>query len=436
MGRPLFEGALTAGRVDFGYALHAKDDQRTLIGGHARPRLAVEHLVIVAGEAAPSGCNRDVLLAVRHIADDAAVVALAVVVLPQLGAGACVERVQPAARVGHAHEVAFRRQQAREGGLGVFALPLYRTCDRITRADVTACLAAVGRGFVDGEVGADIELSHGFEDGCRLEHLEVHAPLVADFVVQTGAWIVRPGVPAIAPGDVRAQRLVLAFRQVAPADQLAGLGVDALDEVDVLHALPDVLHLELRVVDQHEAALVRVHDVRLAVALEHHELANRAVEVPGVVRQFLMKRLELAGIGIERDDRGRVQVIARTGALGLPLRTAPVVQWRRIRGAPVHGVRLRLVAARHPASATTGLHGITAPRLPRGIALVVAADGEERPQQLAAGRVHTEDRPAIRPFAALRADDDLAVGEQRRPGETNRQLFRFDELRLPLELAR
>jgi hypothetical protein len=31
-----------------------------------------------------------------------------------------------------------------------------------------------------------------------------------------------------------------------------------------------------------------VHHELLAVAIEHHELADRAVEVPGVVRQFLM----------------------------------------------------------------------------------------------------------------------------------------------------
>ena len=82
---------------------------------------------------------------------------------------------------------------------------------------------------------------------------------------------------------------MLALGHIAPADELAGFRIDAFDEVDVLHALPNVLHLELRVVNEHEAAFVRMHDVALAVALEHHEFADRAVEVPSVVRQLLVK---------------------------------------------------------------------------------------------------------------------------------------------------
>ena len=72
----------------------------------------------------------------------------------------------------------------------------------------------------------------------------------------------------------------------------------------------------------------------------------------------------------------------------------------------------------------------------RAGSFVVAADGEEGPCELAGVGIDAEDRTAIRPFAALRADDDLAVGEQRRAGEANGQLFGVDELGLPLELAR
>ena len=92
---------------------------------------------------------------------------------------------------------------------------------------------------------------------------------------------------------------MFAFGHIAPTDELARLRVNALDEVDVLHTLPDVLHLQIAIVNEYEATLVRVHDVFLSVALEHNKLAHCAVEVPGVVGQFLMVELELAGIGIE-----------------------------------------------------------------------------------------------------------------------------------------
>src|SRR5205823_7532997 len=78
---------------------------------------------------------------------------------------------------------------------------------------------------------------------------------------------------------------------------------------------------------------------------------------------------------------------------------------------------------------------ISAPCLHRGIVLIVAADGEEGPRELSGFRVDAEDRTAIRPLAALRSDDDLAVRKQRRTGETDGQLLRFDELRLPRLLA-
>ena len=69
---------------------------------------------------------------------------------------------------------------------------------------MAARLAAVGRGLVDGEVRADVELRHRFEDRRGLDHFQIHAPLVADLVVQPGPRVVRPGVPAIAAGNVRA----------------------------------------------------------------------------------------------------------------------------------------------------------------------------------------------------------------------------------------
>ena len=129
--------------------------------------------------------------------------------------------------------------------------------------------------------------------------------------------------PAIA-GHKR--RVGLAEREIAAADQLAGLRIDAFHEVDVLGELPDVLHFGVgAVIDENEAALVRVHHELLPTAVDHQELAHRRIEVPGVVRQLLVVELELAGVGIEPDDRGRIEVGAGPRPAILPIRAAPVV---------------------------------------------------------------------------------------------------------------
>ncbi len=68
-----------------------------------------------------------------------------------------------------------------------------------------------------------------------------------------------------------------------------------------------------------------MHDEFAAVAVDHQELADRRVEVPCIVWQLLMIELQLAGIGIECDDRGRIEVGAWPRSAFLPVRAGPVV---------------------------------------------------------------------------------------------------------------
>src|SRR5262249_3428361 len=177
---------------------------------------------------------------------------------------------------------------------------------RVARVEMTIDLAA--RRLRDLEVGADVELRLRRHDRRRLLDLQRHAPFLADLVVEAGLGVVRTAVPADAAADIGAERWRLDFSgaEVAATDQLARLRIDVLDEVDVLDEPPDVLQAESAIVDEHEAALVGMHDELLAVAIEHQELANRAVEVPGVVRQLLIVRFELAGLEIKRDHRGGI----------------------------------------------------------------------------------------------------------------------------------
>ena len=175
-----------------------------------------------------------------------------------------------------------------------------------------------------------------------------------------------------------------------------------------------------------------MNDELLAVALEHHELADRAVEVPGVMRKLLVIELQLPGVGVEGDDGRGEEVVAWTWAGGLPVGARPVVERRRVAGAPPHRVGLWIVATRHPAAAASRLPGLAAPRLH---GLLGAGDREELPHLAPAGGVDAEDRTASRPLAALGADDDLVLHEQRRAREADGELLRVDELGVPRRLA-
>ena len=98
------------------------------------------------------------------------------------------------------------------------------------------------------------------------------------------------------------------------------------NEVGRFAEVPDVLDLQRRfadiaIVDVDVAALVGMHGIVLSAAVDHHELADRAIEIPAVVRNFLEVGLQLARAGIEGDDAGGVQVVA--GARGRYRSPAP-----------------------------------------------------------------------------------------------------------------
>src|SRR5262245_38953819 len=288
---------------------------------------------------------------------------------------------------------------------------------------MTIDLAA--RRWRDLEIGADVELGLWSRDRRRLLDVERHAPFLADLVVEASLGVVGTGVPADAATNVRAQRRAgnLPRSEVATADQRTRLGIVILDEVYVLSGPPDVLHAEIAVVHEDEAALVRMDDQLLTVALEHHELADGAVKVPRVVRQFLMIELQLAGIDIETDHRGRIEIVAGTRALRLVIGARPIVERRRVRGAPQNGVGLGVVGAGHPAATTTRTPGVTAPGLHR---FVGAGDRQEFPFFLAGGGIDREDRATAGPFTALRTDDHRPLRIKGRPGEADSQLLGVD----------
>src|SRR5581483_7862525 len=140
----------------------AVDDQRTVVARHAFVDAAKGWRVVIRSHAAEAGYDRDVLLAVDGIADNAALMACAVAMIPQLGARLGIVGMNRAARVRHEHQIASGRQHTSQRGLGEADFPLLLACDRITRIEVTINLAARRRR--DLEVRADVKLGLRSDD--------------------------------------------------------------------------------------------------------------------------------------------------------------------------------------------------------------------------------------------------------------------------------
>src|SRR5215831_12768100 len=309
-------------------SFQAVDDEDALVARHALVGLPEVGGEFVTEHAAETGHDGDVLLAARRVADDAALVAETVAVVPQLGAGCRVVGVNHPARIRDKHEIACGRKEAAQRRFRKTHLPLLFARYRIARIQMAIDLTVGGRRYLEGRT--EVQLSLWFGDRGCLDDLEGHAPFLTDLVVHARSGIVGAGIPADAAPDKRTKRFCdLAGLEIAAADQFAGLGIDRLDEVDVLDERPNVLNLRVgAVVDKDKAALVRVYDIMLAATVDHDELAYGTVEIPSIMRQLLMVEFELAGIDIERDHGARIEVIARAGTACLVIGPRPVVERR------------------------------------------------------------------------------------------------------------
>src|SRR5258706_1246383 len=339
-----------------------EDNQGAGILRHALVGLAKERDKLVGHQTAPARRYGDVLLATCHVADDAGIMAHAVVARPKLLAAFRIVGVHDTFGIRHEYQIARGGEDAGERRRLVVDLPLLGAADLIAGVKMTTGRPVRWRHQL--ERGAEVELGHRLEDRRGLLHRHIHAPLLADLVVEPGLRAIGAGVPADAAGDRRAQRTFrLAKVEVAATDQFPGFRIDVLDEVDVLDQLPDVLDLGVgAIIDEDEPALVGVHHELLVAAVDHDELAHRRVEVPGIVRQLLVVEFELAGIRIERDDRCGIEVRARPRSALLPVGARPVIKRCRVSGAPPHRIGLPVIGAGHPAAATAGPPGVIAPR--------------------------------------------------------------------------
>src|SRR5437762_6088651 len=219
-----------------------EDNQGTGILRHALEGLAIERDILVGHQAAPARRYGDVLLATGHVADDAGIMSHAVVARPELVAGVRIVGVHDAFGIRHEHQIARGGENAGERRLLVVDFPLLGAGDGIAGAEMTTGRSIRRRHNL--ERGAEVELRHRLQDRCGLLDGQLHAPFLPDPVEEPVLGAVGAGVPADAAGNGRLQwRVHLAFHEVAATDQLAGLRIDALDEVDVLYERPDVLDL-------------------------------------------------------------------------------------------------------------------------------------------------------------------------------------------------
>ena len=191
---------------------------------------------------------------------------------------------------------------------------------------------------------------------------------------------------------------------VRPAVGPDGLGPGRLDERPprqqlAVGAVERVV--EAVAVGEEQRLLAHAVDRRLG---QHRHL--RGIPVVGVVRGELVVPLEHAGVGVERDHRVGVEVVA-LAVLAVEVRAG-------VAGAPVDQVQRRVERAGHPRGAAAALPRVAFPAL--AALLARAGHHPEAPGALAGGGVEGVDEAADAVLGAGDADHDLVLDDERRRG--------------------
>ena len=139
---------------------------------------------------------------------------------------------------------------------------------------------------------------------------------------------------------------------------------------------------------------------------------------------ILVMGADLAGVDVQREHRGGVQVVAR------PHIAHPR---RRIARPPVAQVELGIIVRGEPDRHAARLPGLSGPGVVTG--LTRPRNRVRLPHRLPVARVEGGDVPADAELAAGSADHDLALGDERRQGEVVAVLVVVDG-RVPHDRAR
>src|SRR5579859_112590 len=132
----------------------------------------------------------------------------------------------------------------------------------------------------------------------------------------------------------------------------------------------------------------------------------RRVPIVRIVRRELKIPAQLAGVGVESDERAGVKIVAGAN-VAIPVGAG-------IPDAPVHKLEFRIVRAGDPSRAAAGSPGIARPAFVTSLA--GAGNGPEAPGLRAGFRVVGVNESANAGFAAADADDNFSVNSQRGHG--------------------
>ena len=267
---------------------------------------------------------------------------------------------------------------------------------------------------------------------------DVHAEVERRDVDEPRLRAVGHRLPVLPAEEVRAHVPgpdVLPRPLLRDLDRPAGGAVDPLGPVDEhervgrdeLAGLP-VQHVE-------EAVPVGLQRERRLLALDRrvhqHELVD-AVVVPDVVRRRLVVPDDLAGVGVEGERAGGVE-IGVLAVLAAVRPADPAPPGRGVAGAVVDEVELRVVGADEPGGAPARLPRLALPRL---VARLAGARDRVGPPDLAAGLLVVRgDRAAHAVLAPGEARHHEVLRDRGRRGDRVALLVVHD-LRLPQLLAR
>ena len=202
-----------------------------------------------------------------------------------------------------------------------------------------------------------------------LNAFKVHAQVHRRDVHQSGLLVIRHRHPVLATDQVRANvgRLAPHARTLDIAcrlDRCAGLQVDARGPVDALDKRLGRHEFSVGALEHVEKSVaVGLHQHRRLLAFDRqvgeHEFVDTVV-VPCVMGSELVVPGDLPGVGIQRQHRRGVQVAVLTdlGGVVAAHRCRPR---RRVAGAVVDEVELRVVGADEPGRAATELARVALP---------------------------------------------------------------------------
>src|SRR5256885_7660264 len=292
-----------------------------------------------------------VLLAIDRVGHRALEYSGADVELPQDVTRLRVDALDDAVRVAVEDQATRGGHRAAEERQVLLDAPGGRLLHRIPGLELREVPARAG--LVEVELGGEVELAR-----CVVLRLarDIHAQVEGRDVDQPGLSTVGHRLPVLTAEEVRAH---VPRPSVQPGalfrvlDRTAGGLVDALGPVDFHERLGRAQLAGLAIGRIEEAVAVGLHQRRDGLAADpqigEHRLVD-AVIVPHVGRRHLIGPGDSAGIGVERDLRGRVEVpvlavLARVGAARV---RAP---WSGVARAPVDEVELGIVRAHVPGGA-------------------------------------------------------------------------------------